>query len=137
MAGVLARTRPRPRIVLCSSALRARQTWEPIATAWDPAPVVRIDERLYGADAGELLGLLRVVSEDIAAVLVVAHNPGLRDLAVELSGEGNVEDLGRLREKFPTGALVTLGTADRWTDLGSGRAYLDGFVVPRELRSGG
>ena len=133
MADVLARARPRPTIVLCSSALRAYQTWELIAPALDPASEVRIDGRLYGADASDLLGLLRQLPEDNPAVLVVAHNPGLQDLAVELSGEGRAEGLGRLREKFPTGALASLTAADSWIDLGSDRAYLDGLALPRDL----
>lgn len=78
MAGVLARTRPRPRIVLCSSAIRAQQTWEPIAMALGPSPVVRIDERLYGAPASDVLGLVRELPEDTRAVLVVAHNQACR-----------------------------------------------------------
>lgn len=133
MASVLAKQRPGPKIVLCSSALRARQTWEPIAAALVRPPEVRLDERLYGADAARLLDLVSEIPEGISAALVVGHNPGLQDLALELSGDGRETDLARLRDKFPTGALATFTVGGRWVELGPGGAYLDGLVLPRGL----
>ena len=133
MAAVLARARPLPTVILCSSALRALQTLQPILAALDPPAELRVDERLYGADVPDLLGLLRELPEDRAAALVVGHNPGLQDLAVELAAEGRAEDLRRLREKFPTGALAILGSGGPWSELGAGRAYLEGLIFPREL----
>ena len=133
MATVLTRARPLPMVILCSSALRALQTLEPILAALDPPAELRVEQRLYGADVPDLLGLLRELPEDRSAALVVGHNPGLQDLAVELADEGGAEDLRRLREKFPTGALATLGSGGQWAELGAGRAYLAGLVLPREL----
>ena len=133
MAAVLARARPRPTIVLCSSALRARQTLQPIVAALDPPAEIKIDDSLYGADASGLLGQLRELPEDCPVALVVGHNPGLQDLAVELADEGQPEDLSRLRESFPTGALAILSAGGRWAQLGPGRAYLEGLILPRAL----
>src|SRR4051794_41904037 len=42
-------------LVLCSTALRARQTWELAAAELDTAPPGRFEDRPYPADAGELL----------------------------------------------------------------------------------
>jgi len=38
-------------------------------------------------------------------VLVIGHNPGLQDLALELAGD-DPEVVTQLREKFPTGAIA-------------------------------
>ncbi|MFI1928214.1 SixA phosphatase family protein [Streptomyces sp. NPDC020377] len=44
-----------PDLALCSTAARARGTWELAAAEWDTPPPVRLDPRLYGADVRELL----------------------------------------------------------------------------------
>ena len=70
----------------------------------------------------------------MSSVLVIAHNPGIQDLAITLAGRGDEEARERLDEKFPTGALATLSfRAERWTEVEPGSGELVGFVVPREL----
>jgi len=44
-----------------------------------------------------------------------------------------VEDLHRLREKFPAGALATLAVSDPWRELGKTAAELVELVMPRDL----
>jgi phosphohistidine phosphatase len=123
----------RPALVLCSSALRTRETLELIAPAL-PDVAAWIESDLYGADAQELLARLRGLPGTAPSVLVVGHNPGLHDLAVSLAGGGDAELVSRLREKLPTGALVTLVSAvETWRQLRPGAAELTGYVVPREL----
>jgi phosphohistidine phosphatase len=64
--------------------------------------------------------------------MLIGHNPGLQDLALTLAGHGAM--LERLREGFPTAALVTLRVpAASWRELGPGDAELIDYVVPREL----
>ncbi len=128
MAAHLRAERIQPDLVLCSTALRARQTLEGIRPAFGDVQT-RFEGSLYGAGAEELLGWLRKVDE-IGSVMVIGHNPGLHDLAVLLSGEGT--EVIRLSEKFPTGALATL-EIDSWQGLGPGEARLQALVVPRDL----
>jgi phosphohistidine phosphatase len=112
-------------LVLCSSARRTRQTIDLVA----PSGEIQIDPGLYGASADQLLDRLRQVPEEARTVMVVGHNPGLHELAIDLLDAGT-----ELAErKFPTGALATLSFSGTWEELGTGRAELEGFVVPREL----
>jgi phosphohistidine phosphatase len=120
----------RPELVLCSPAIRARQTLARVRRALGD-PKVSFDEVLYAADAEVLLGRLRAVPAGTGTVLVVGHNPGLQDLALELASSGAA--LGRLRKKLPTCALVSLTFEGAWSDLGAGSAELVGFLVPRDL----
>ena len=99
------RERIRPGLVLCSTAARARRTLEIIAPAMGDAVAVLVEDWLYGVEAKDLLSRLREVPDAVDAVLVVGHNPGLQELAVELAGEGDTGALRKLNEKFPTGAL--------------------------------
>lgn len=120
-----------PALVLCSTSARTRETLEAVLPALGDCEV-EFEPRLYGASSGELLGRLREVPDSSESVLVVAHNPGLHDLALELAGDGPGVD--RLREKFPTGALATFAVRrGGWASLGPGRAELVDYVVPREL----
>jgi phosphohistidine phosphatase len=133
IASHLSRTQRRPRLVLCSSATRARQTWDAIAGVLGATAEVVVEDALYGADAVELLARLHEVPEAVEAVLVVGHNPALQDLASWLAGGGDPGSLGRLRDKFPTGAMATLSTEGAWDSLGAEQAYLVALVAPRDL----
>jgi phosphohistidine phosphatase len=122
-----------PDLVLCSPARRAVQTWEGVAPGVPPGTAVETDEVIYHADADELLARLREVPSGIGSVLLVGHNPGLQELAIDLVGSGDARLRERLLTKFPTGALATLEVPGDWHGLTWGAASLPAFVVPREL----
>jgi phosphohistidine phosphatase len=137
MATHIAQTAISPALVLCSSARRARGTLDAIAHALTDATEVRIEKELYAADATQLLARLRTVPSDTLSVMLIGHNPGLQDLAVELSDEGEEDALRQLSTKFPTAALATLDLAETdWSELGPRQAYLQGLVLPRQLDEG-
>jgi phosphohistidine phosphatase len=73
------------------------------------------------------------VPSGIASVLLVGHNPGLQDLAVELVGSGDPGLRERLVTKFPTAALASIEVPGEWHELTWGAATLVAVVVPREL----
>ena len=123
----------RPALVLCSSARRAVETLEALRPALRDTAEVSIEPELYGADASEILERLRTVDPQVPQILVIAHNPGLQDLAIELSAEGDAALLDQLRTKFPTGALATFDFDVSWAELGPGHAHLTNLVTPREL----
>ena len=122
-----------PDLVLCSPARRALQTWEGVAPGVPRGASVEVDEAIYHADGDELLARLRRVPTQIESVLLVGHNPGLQDLAVDLVGSGDAQLRERLVTKLPTGALVTLDVPGDWHDMARGAATLVDYVVPREL----
>jgi phosphohistidine phosphatase len=81
-----------------------------------------------------LLRRLRQLPEDVGSVLLLGHNPGIEHLARELAGGGDDRALGRMETKYPTGALATLRFEGSWWDLERGKANVQAFVVPKELR---
>ena len=120
-----------PAVVLCSSALRARQTLDLIAPALGKGVEVKYEDSLYGASATDILKRLGKVPDSVPSVMVVGHNPTTQELALELARSGN--DLGRMREKFPTAALAMLRIEEkRWKHLDPGCAELVGLLTPRE-----
>jgi phosphohistidine phosphatase len=120
-----------PELVLCSTATRARQTFEGIEPALGRGGV-RVESEIYGAGAGALLALLQNTPARVRSVMVIGHNPGLEQLALLLARDGS--KLPQLQAKFPTGALATLAFQNTtWAALDKGAAELTGFVRPRDL----
>ena len=141
MGQFLAETGLRPALVLCSSAKRARETLDRISDALGPHVPIQIEPGLYLVDAATLMARLRVIPAGVPSVLVIAHNPGLQDLAAELAaapGAASPDDRARLQRKFPTAAMARfrLRIAD-WKSLSSDPAAetvkLLAVVTPRDL----
>lgn len=79
LAGVV----PEPDLVLCSSATRARQTWDAMSAAV-ACDTVRVDRAYYLAGAGEILD--EVLAAAAATTVVVGHNPTMEQLVARLVG---------------------------------------------------
>jgi len=125
----------RPELVLCSSALRTRETLARILPGLGPELTVRIESSIYSFEADELLDRLRAIPADIDSVMLLGHNPAMQELASLLAADG--DRLDELRKGFPTAALAELDLSiSSWADLASGSGRLVRFVVPRELGSG-
>jgi phosphohistidine phosphatase len=127
-----------PDRVICSTARRARETWQLAAAELDASPSVSFDQRVYGAAAGELLDLAREIAPRARTLLIVGHDPAMQELALSLASAraGDADALERVRFKFPTAAIAVLEFTGAWQGLRSQQARLTAFVVPRELRAG-
>lgn len=119
-----------PDTVLCSSAMRTRETLELLE--FRGADVTYLDE-LYGASAQELLEGASEVRAGAEVVAIVGHNPGVQDLAIELTGNDAATGAARLRQKFPTCAVAIFDVDGAWSDLAPERVRLASFVVPKDL----
>lgn len=122
----------RPDLALCSTAVRARRTWELARARWDAPPPTRFDPRLYGADVPELLDVVRETPDEVGTLLLVGHNPGLEELVLALAVEGLGDALDQVRLKFPTSAIAVLTwQGPDWRTLAPGAALLTSMTVPR------
>lgn len=120
----------RPDLVLCSSALRTRQTWERAAAAGAQAGQVRIERRIYAASEESLLDLVRETDPAVAGLLLVGHGPGVPDLADRLGVRPEPAELWRrLDDKFPTSAVAVLRFDTEWSDVDAGE--LIAYEIPR------
>ena len=134
-----------PNRVLCSTARRARETWQLAQPGLAAAPPVTFDQGIYEGTAAELLALVRRVSAETGTLLLMGHAPAIQDLAVMLvtaapgaaartaPGAAGPDDLERMRAKFPTAAIAVLEPAGTWHDLAPEQAWLTAFVTPRDL----
>lgn len=123
-----------PDLVLVSTAKRSQQTWALVEPALaDRKPRVVVEERIYQAEAEQLMEVIRE-TRNARAVLVVGHNPGLHDLAMLLIASGDIDARQRLSEGLPTSGLVVIDLAfNDWSRLHPHAGRLERFVSPRML----
>lgn len=123
-----------PDLVLCSTARRARRTWELASGAVEPRPPVEHLESLYMAPPRRLLETAERQASRTRRLMLVGHNPGLHGLALKLAGRGEPGLRANLALKLPTAALVWIGFAgDDWGKVAFGSGELLGFWQPRDL----
>ena len=123
-----------PDLVLCSTAVRTRETLDGVLSELKVDPAIEFEEELYLAAPSEMLDLVRAVSDTVESVLLVSHNPGTGMLAAALSGDGPPQSIHLMRAKFPTAGLAIIElSVDRWKDVVSGCGSLREFVRPRDL----
>ncbi len=127
VARTLIREGWRPTRVLCSSARRAVETFEPIGQHATDAPPM-IEDDLYLASRSHLVERIRRLDPlvpDDGCVLVVGHNPGIAELAAWL--DPDARGLGG----FPPAALAVLALrVEAWDDLARGAAELEALRLP-------
>ena len=122
---------PRLDLTLCSTATRARHTWEIVQRSLAPVPV-RYLEELYTADADDVVELAAATPDDVRTLVVVGHEPTASVAALRLAGRGSDRRaLEALADRFPTGGVAVLRFVSAWADLPRARVALESFTVPR------
>lgn len=134
MRGAMAGLGLAPDQVLVSTARRTLETLDALEP-WDETPLIDRMDALYLAPAAGLLRAVQDLQPTVRSVMVIAHNPGLHDLVMLLLGTPAAEsaDHRRLREGYPSGALVELVVPGPWAELQEGGARLVRFLCPRDL----
>ncbi len=112
-----------PDLALVSSSRRTQQTFEALKLSRE-ATEVEITDDLYLADAESILERLRRLPEGTRSVLVVGHNPGLYDVAIELVGDDPAArpepPVMRLLDGYPTASLAEFTISVPWAELAAG-----------------
>jgi len=123
-----------PDLVLCSQALRVRQTWQLMAPQVGEEIPCKILRTLYPGARSRLLTTLHRAADKARTLLLIGHNPGLGELAVDLCGSGSDQALARMSAKFPTAGLAVICfDVGHWSDLASGGGRLEAFIRPKDV----
>ncbi len=126
MGELLAAAGQVPELVLCSTAVRTRETLQLAMAAGDWDVTVRHLEVLYLAEARTMAQALRDTPAQVSSVMLVAHEPGCSELLRLLVGGG--------AHRMPTAAMarVDMNITD-WSATGRGRGELAWLLPPRFL----
>lgn len=112
-------------LVLCSPAVRTRETAEIVLKHANLRVEVRFEERIYEASLRTLVQIVSEIPDDKQVAIMIGHNPGFEELLAYLTGEGR---------RMPTAALAKIKfSAESWKDIKEDEGTLEWFVTPREL----
>lgn len=113
-------------LVICSPAVRARQTIELVLRAAKRSAELRFDQRVYEANPTRLLEITFQIEDDRKSVLLVGHNPGMEELLGLLTG---------VEQHMPTAALAKVVlNSKKWDKILAEKGVLESFVKARELK---
>jgi phosphohistidine phosphatase len=114
-----------PAIILCSPAVRARQTAQTIRETGGIFTEVRFDDRIYEASPNGLLQVISEINDADSSAMLVGHNPGI---------EGFIRYLTGGLEAMPTAALAVIDLRiDKWAEVDDGCGTVREVYRPKEL----
>ncbi len=118
-----------PDRIVCSTAIRTRQTLELATGDWPGGTRAEYTDRIYAAAAADLIAVASEATADTQVQLLVSHNPACAETVLAL-----VDRIGPLaasvQQKFPTAAVAVLDVPE-WSRLRPGSGSLLEFAVPR------
>jgi phosphohistidine phosphatase len=124
-------------LVLCSSAVRTRETLDLALAGFADRPRCLIEDELYLADRRRLMARLTRLGEAAVNVLLIGHNPGLHELAVTLAEPDSPHSRALAAGKFPTAARASLCISTPWSALGGSHHRLVDYVAAASLSGEG
>ncbi|MFC7221438.1 SixA phosphatase family protein [Streptomyces polyrhachis] len=120
-----------PELALCSTAVRARETWKLAAPELGRRPRTVYEDRMYEASLGELIALINETPDEVRDLLLVGHNPGMHALADALAGTSEGDAAARMRRTaFPTAALAVVTFDGDWKSVEHGVGALTEYWTP-------
>ena len=111
-------------MLICSPAMRTRETAELVLKSLKLRVEERWDERIYEASLRDLLQVVAEIPDDKTVVILIGHNPGFEELLAFLTGESR---------RMPTAALAKIKFDASWKDVKEHAGTLEWFVTPKEL----
>jgi phosphohistidine phosphatase len=120
-------------LVLCSPALRTRETAELALAGFATPPRILYEDALYLASRAALMRRLRRIDESASAVMVIGHNPGLHELALDLASSDSARYQALAAGKFPTTARASFAIETLWANLGQSRHALTDYTMAKSL----
>ena len=127
---------PRLQLVMCSAAVRTRQTADLIVKELGGRILFDAYRSLYQADAADMLQYVRAIDAGVKSALVVGHNPSVYQLAWELLAGRDDQAVSGDRalleaHGFPTCAMAVLTLeAPGWGEVAPGCGQLSGLFKP-------
>lgn len=103
-----------PDLVLCSTAVRCRQTAEPLRRAMaEDLDIVYIDA-LYSGAADVYRDIISGQDDTLSSMMVVGHNPVIEEILREILGAE--ETVSTIASGYPPGALAVIDFDTRPSD---------------------
>tara|TARA_B100002051_G_C16739177_1_gene643185 strand:+ start:1944 stop:2435 length:492 start_codon:yes stop_codon:yes gene_type:complete len=116
-----------PDLVICSSAVRARQTAELAISAGNWGSPLVIEKKLYGADSASLIKILKEQKDKNNSICITGHEPTMSSFINRYSNGGIV--------KFPTATISRIDyNIDTWCNIDYYIGKFCWIIRPKELK---
>lgn len=124
----LARRRPKPGLIISSSAVRAKTTAKLLATEIGyPKANIVVDKLIYEAELRDLVSIIRGLDNNVDCVMLVGHNPAFT-LLVNSLAQCDIANV-------PTCGLAVLSfDMDSWNDIDRVSGELLDFDYPKKAQ---
>ena len=120
-------------LVICSTSVRTRETWEHAAKGGAHTEFVEYRRSVYQGGTRGVLETIREDAGEVRTLVLVGHAPSVPDLASWLTdGQGSPDAHRAMGEGYPTCGLAVLRYPGEWTDLDGGDAALERSHVCRQ-----
>lgn len=128
-----------PGLVLCSAAVRTRETLECVLPQLGALPEIRLLPDLYLARWLSILNLIQQHGGTMQTLMVIGHNPGLEECARRLArppADAQGRKLQQLLEyDYPPAAATALEfDIEDWVQAERNEGDLLSFTRPRDFR---
>ena len=115
-------------IVLCSTAVRAKDTFDLTASGFNfEIDKANYTDKLYFGDVSSIIMRLKEIDNSLKNILIVGHNPTLHYLVESLTN--------KKIDRFKTCNLAIITHDDNWNSLGSKKSSLKSLIKPKELKN--
>lgn len=112
-----------PQLIICSDALRARETAENAAAELGYDGKIRLAPELYLCEPDAFFEVMRGLDEALTRIMIVAHNPGVEDFGRTY--------LGWEEARLPTAAYLCFSYEGVWSEIAHGALRLCRFDFPK------
>jgi phosphohistidine phosphatase len=121
-----------PDRVICSSARRARETWDAVSKRLAGRIEVIFTDQLYITDATGYVNFIRD-NGAAASLLIVGHNPMIEDVCFGLAANGAESATNARSSGFPACGLAVIGFPGGLAGVAPSSGYLDAFHTPADF----
>ncbi len=137
IGGYLIKQSPSPQHILSSTAKRAQKTAELVLKEIKVDVPIVYDSRLYLATADDLFREIKNLNNNIHALLLVGHNPGLQEFCLLLADDRKHERYKDMKNLFPPGSLVTFTmNTKNWNEVTKKSGKIKDFFIPKDRKAG-
>lgn len=117
-----------PEVMLTSPAARASHSALIFARAMKTgSDKVRVIDEMYHGAGEKMLEEISLLADDIKTVALFAHNPGITDLAENLTG-------GAVNFLPTTGVAIINYRSEKWSDIYKTGSTDFNFIFPKEIK---
>ena len=123
-----------PDIVYCSTAVRAKQTWNLLNRIVEKKKNIIYEDQLYMANSSIFMNFVKKTDDNFKTLMIVSHNPGIENFAVELIKNKESNFYKDINLKYPTGGIAIINfKLKHWSKINYETGDIYEFIKPREL----